>query len=200
VDSKADKRRQQAKLDALEAEYTELAEGEDEASDSETLQSIEGQIETLAGRAQYRQKDIATAGAFVALRRNREPQIERGFVRRDDEKPATEGAGDAPEQPKDGEAKPPSAALVAELTATRTLFLRDALASAMKLDIAKQWQPTVTNYLGRVSKERVLEAVREGASEQEAARLTPMKKQDMAAAAERLLAGKGWLPPLLRVS
>jgi len=306
---------QQATLDALEAEYTELAEGGDEDSDSEALQSIEEQIEAIAGRAQYRPKDVAIAGAFVTLGRNGEPQIERGFVRRDDEKSPAEGEGDVCAQSEADEIKPLSAALVAELTATRTLFLREALsqkpdvaliavthalaasiffphtervscleidlrsasltthapsigdmpaaktlaaqhekwsrrlpeepaklwdylrklaaparlellahcvamsanalqlpharenaawahadelASAVKFDFAKHWQPTVANYLGRVSKERVIEAVREGASEQEAIHLGGMKKQDMATAAERLLAGKGWMPSLLR--
>jgi ParB family chromosome partitioning protein len=307
---------QQAKLDELEAEYTELAEGEGELSGSEAMQSIEAQIEALTGSAQYRPDDIATAGAFLTLGRNGEPQIERGFIRAEDDRLSeTEGGeDDTPAQPENGEGKPLSAALIAELTATRTLFLRhalsqkpdialravthalataaffphadlscleinqrstvlsshapsideteeakdlrnrheawsrqiadeptqlwnfvlrltekrclellahcaalavnavrppharetaawthaDALAEVVKLEIAKRWQPTAANYFSRVSKERVLEAVREGATEADAARISGMKKQDMAAAAERLLAGKGWLPAQLR--
>jgi ParB family chromosome partitioning protein len=53
--------------------------------------------------------------------------------------------------------------------------------------VAKQQKPTASNYLGRVSKERVFEAVREGASEQDAQRIAHLKKTEMAAAAERLV-------------
>ena len=60
------------------------------------------------------------------------------------------------------------------------------------------WQPTAASYFGRVSKERILQAVREGASEQAAQNIARMKKQAMAEAAEAALAGKGWLPALLR--
>jgi ParB family chromosome partitioning protein len=40
----------------------------------------------------------------------------------------------------------------------------DILASELKLDMAAYWQPHAGNYLARVSKERILEALREGAS------------------------------------
>lgn len=43
-----------------------------------------------------------------------------------------------------------------------------------------------------------MKAVREGVSEQAAREIASLKKQPMAEAAERLLAGKGWLPPVLR--
>jgi ParB family transcriptional regulator, chromosome partitioning protein len=60
------------------------------------------------------------------------------------------------------------------------------------------WQPTASSYFSRVSKERILEAVREGVSEQAALEIASLKKQPMAEAAERLVAGKGWLPHPLR--
>ena len=60
------------------------------------------------------------------------------------------------------------------------------------------WQPTASTYFGRVSKERIVQAVREGASEQEAQKIAGMKKQAMADAAQTALEGKGWLPVLLR--
>ncbi len=71
------------------------------------------------------------------------------------------------------------------------------LAHAMPHDMRRYWQPTVANYLGRVSKERILEAVREGAGDEAARRIADLKKQAMAARAEQLLEGKGWLPPVL---
>jgi len=60
------------------------------------------------------------------------------------------------------------------------------------------WTPTVASYLGRVTKAKILEAVREAVSEEAAERISGMKKQPMAEAAEQLLIGTGWLPGLLR--
>jgi ParB family chromosome partitioning protein len=60
-------------------------------------------------------------------------------------------------------------------------------------------KPTAASYFHRVSKERILEAVREGVSEQAARNIANLKKQQMAEAAEKLLAGTGWLPALLRL-
>lgn len=80
----------------------------------------------------------------------------------------------------------------------RPVTTADPLARALNLDMAAHWQPTVGNYLGRVSKERVLEAVREGASEEAADNIASLKKQAMVEAAAHRLEGKGWLPPVLR--
>jgi ParB family chromosome partitioning protein len=74
----------------------------------------------------------------------------------------------------------------------------DALAQAVDLDMAEDWTPTVDTYLGRVTKARILEAVREGASERDAETIAGLKKSEMAAQAERLLTGKRWLPAVLR--
>ena len=60
------------------------------------------------------------------------------------------------------------------------------------------WRPTVQSYLGRVTKPHILEAVREGVSEEAAERMENMKKQDMAEAAEQLVIATGWLPALMR--
>ena len=76
----------------------------------------------------------------------------------------------------------------------------DALATMLGLDMAASWTPTVRGYLGRVTKARILEAVAEGVSAEAAERLADLKKPDMAEEAERLLAGSGWLPPLLRTA
>jgi len=80
----------------------------------------------------------------------------------------------------------------------RSLQTADRLASALALDVAKDWTPTVDSYLGRVTKAHIVEAVTEGVSEDAARRIVDMKKPDMAQAAEQLLAGTGWLPAILR--
>jgi ParB family chromosome partitioning protein len=74
----------------------------------------------------------------------------------------------------------------------------DRLAEAVDLDMTGYWTPTVASYLGRVTKGRIAEAVREAVSEDAAERIGGLRKPDMASEAEALLAGKGWLPSLLR--
>ena len=77
----------------------------------------------------------------------------------------------------------------------------DRLARAVGLDMVDAgWRPTVDNYLGRVTKPRILEAVREGAGDQAAQLIDHLKKGDMAKEAERLLADTGWLPEPLRLA
>ncbi|WP_375415464.1 ParB/RepB/Spo0J family partition protein [uncultured Bradyrhizobium sp.] len=72
------------------------------------------------------------------------------------------------------------------------------LAQALCLDMAAHWTPTPGNYLGRVSKERILDAVREAVSPEAADNLAKLKKTAMAEAAADRLQGKGWLPDVLR--
>jgi ParB family transcriptional regulator, chromosome partitioning protein len=72
------------------------------------------------------------------------------------------------------------------------------LAREVGLDIAAYWQPTAASYFGRVSKERILQAVREADSNEAAQKIATMKKQAMAEAAVTALAGKSWLPSVLR--
>jgi len=62
----------------------------------------------------------------------------------------------------------------------------------------KGWRPTVDNYLGRVTKPRILEAVREAKGDPSAQLIDHLKKADMAKEAERLLDDSGWLPEPLR--
>jgi ParB family chromosome partitioning protein len=76
----------------------------------------------------------------------------------------------------------------------------DKLATAVSLDMTAHWTPTVRTYLGRVTKAQNLAAVREAVSDEAAERLSGLKKQPMAEAAEQLLAGTGWLPTLLRTA
>ncbi|WP_372089406.1 ParB/RepB/Spo0J family partition protein [Tistrella mobilis] len=77
----------------------------------------------------------------------------------------------------------------------------DRLARAVGLDMVEVgWRPTVDNYFGRVTKPRILEAVREAKGEETAQLIDHLKKPDMAKEAERLLADSGWLPEPLRLS
>jgi ParB family chromosome partitioning protein len=77
----------------------------------------------------------------------------------------------------------------------------DRLARAVGLDMVEAgWRPTVDNYLGRVTKPRILEAVREAKGEQAAQLIDHLKKGDMAKEAERLLDGTRWLPDPLRLT
>ncbi len=81
----------------------------------------------------------------------------------------------------------------------RALAHADRLAQAVDLDMAAAgWTPTVDTFLGRVTKARILGAVREATGERAAARIEHLKKGEMAGEAEALLAGSGWLPEPLR--
>jgi ParB family transcriptional regulator, chromosome partitioning protein len=81
----------------------------------------------------------------------------------------------------------------------RALAHAGRLAEAVALDMAAAgWKPTVGSYLGRVTKGRILDAVREAKGENAAQRIAHLKKAEMATAAEELLAGSGWVPETLR--
>ena len=83
----------------------------------------------------------------------------------------------------------------------RRLDQADRLARAVNLDMVEAgWRPTVDNYLGRVTKSRILEAVREAKGESSAQLIDHLKKTEMAKEAERLLDGTGWLPEPLRLT
>lgn len=72
------------------------------------------------------------------------------------------------------------------------------LAQALGVDMARHWQPTPQNYLGRVSKQRILEAVREAVSAEAAENIASLKKSALAEAAAARLKDRGWLPAILR--
>jgi ParB family chromosome partitioning protein len=75
----------------------------------------------------------------------------------------------------------------------------DRLAEMVGLDMAALgWHPTVDAYFGRVTKGRILAAVREAKGSAAAVRIAHMKKPEMASAAEALLAGTRWVPEPLR--
>lgn len=74
----------------------------------------------------------------------------------------------------------------------------DLLAAAAGLDMADWWQATRASYLDRVSKTLIREAVTEAVSRQAAENIAGLKKEAMALRAEERLAGRCWLPPVLR--
>jgi ParB family chromosome partitioning protein len=78
------------------------------------------------------------------------------------------------------------------------LVQADELAASFGLDMAVWWEPTSERYLGRVSKALILDAVAEGVSPQAAENLTKLKKDELVTRAGTMLAGKGWLPAMLR--
>ena len=82
----------------------------------------------------------------------------------------------------------------------RRMYEADRLARVTGLDlVATGWKPKVDNYLGRVTKARILEAVREGVGESASQLIDHLKKGEMATEAERLLSASGWLPEPLRM-
>jgi len=80
----------------------------------------------------------------------------------------------------------------------RATAMADRLAEAVTLDMTAHWRPTARTYFGRVTKTHILDAVREAVGLEAAERMADMKKQDMAEAAEQLVAATGWLPALMR--
>lgn len=81
----------------------------------------------------------------------------------------------------------------------RALAHADVLAQAVGLDmVGAGWTATVDSYLGRVTKARIVQAVREAKGNQAAAAIEPLKKAEMVERAQELLAGTGWLPEKLR--
>ena len=83
---------------------------------------------------------------------------------------------------------------------TRAIAHADQLARSIGFDMVDAgWTPTAENYLGRVTKARILQAVREAKGDQSAELIGHLKKAAMAREAERLMSGIGWLPEPLRL-
>ena len=81
----------------------------------------------------------------------------------------------------------------------RALAHAEQLAQSVELDmVALGWKPTVDSFLGRVTKARIRDAVAEAKGPAAADRIANLKKGEMAAEAEVLLADSGWLPSVLR--
>jgi len=147
---------EEARLEALSADYDTLAEGyssydempEDKAAE---LEAVSDEIDALSAKqSAYDPNVIAHGGAFVVLHHDGTVRIERGFVRAEDEALAdpklepedgeqTEPQTGEDEQPEDGDdevqdadedeepGKPISDSLTRDLSAYRTLALRVAL-------------------------------------------------------------------------
>lgn len=81
---------------------------------------------------------------------------------------------------------------------TSVLQHADRLAEHIALDMRVYWSATVESFFGKVTKAHILAAVREAKGDETAEMIAHLKKADMAAEAERLLQGTGWLPEGLR--
>lgn len=81
----------------------------------------------------------------------------------------------------------------------RALGHADRLAELVNLDLAAAgWKPEVDNFLGRITKARILQAVAEAKGQGVADRIKHLRKGDMAAEAQSLLSDTNWLPEPLR--
>jgi ParB family transcriptional regulator, chromosome partitioning protein len=72
---------------------------------------------------------------------------------------------------------------------TGRLAASDALARALTFDMANWWQPTAANYLVRIKKDQILQAIQEATGAPVKERLRSRKKQDLAAEAEKSVTG-----------
>ena len=73
----------------------------------------------------------------------------------------------------------------------------EELAQAVGLDMAAWWKPTADSYFRHVSKAVILAAVEQFAPSH-VARLSKLKKADIASEAERLAEGTGWMPTVFQ--
>jgi ParB family chromosome partitioning protein len=81
---------------------------------------------------------------------------------------------------------------------TGRLGAADALAQALGLDMSNWWQASASNYFGRVKKDQIIRAIQEATEAPVDERLKALKKKDLAAEAEKSVAGTRWLPEPLR--
>ncbi|ANH05783.1 MAG: ParB/RepB/Spo0J family partition protein [Bradyrhizobium sp.] len=97
---------------------------------------------------------------------------------------------------------PLSASGISETQLQARMAEADRLARVTDLDMAEAgFRPTVANYFGRVTKQRILEAIAEAVGESTANLLDHQKKDKMwmASEAEERLANTAWLPEPLRL-
>ncbi len=76
----------------------------------------------------------------------------------------------------------------------------NAIATALGLDMADWWEPTVEAYLNHVPKAQIVAALKEAGPELAGGGVEAMKKDALVTAAASRLAGKRWLPEPLRRS
>ncbi|WGJ13252.1 hypothetical protein QEV83_11065 [Methylocapsa sp. D3K7] len=75
----------------------------------------------------------------------------------------------------------------------------DDLANALNLDMGQWFTPTAANFFGKVSRQAMLDAIAEAKGTPCAPAWEKLKKPELAALAERQIAGTGWLPKPLRL-
>ncbi|MBZ0227112.1 MAG: ParB N-terminal domain-containing protein, partial [Bauldia sp.] len=159
----------------LEAEY----EGADELPDDvdERLGEIETALANFESRpVHYDPADIVRAGVFVSIDADGSLLVDRGYVRPEDETPAAIDGEDTaantgdpaappvqravitigghpaePEEDEEDVIKPPPERLVMELTAHRTLALRDAMANNPHVAMTALLHKLVTDAFQRMS-------------------------------------------------
>lgn len=173
--------------DRLIDQYEHAEEMPDEVYDR--LEEIEAALETFEGRpVRYEPTEIARAGVFLSVDANGALKVDRGYVRRQDEPVAEEGAAPLPgarecataepnaptiqravitigeqaaqpeeEQEEDG-VRPLPDRLITELTAHRTLALRDAVANNPRVAMTALLHKLVSDVFGRRSATGALEA------------------------------------------
>jgi ParB family chromosome partitioning protein len=73
-----------------------------------------------------------------------------------------------------------------------------ALANVVNLNMADWWEATAASYLDAVTKSLIVEAVKEAGMADGAEALGKLKKGEAVTKAQELLAGKRWLPAVLR--
>jgi ParB family chromosome partitioning protein len=149
--------RLRAEYDKLDADYAEAEDYSEETE--RLLEKLGAELDELNDRPYvFDPEEVARGGAFISLAANGELKIERGFVRSEDEVPVETTDGDAagldgtnnnpmpassaggisvngqavsgePAEDDDDVVRPLSDRLVVDLTATRTVALRNALAN-----------------------------------------------------------------------
>lgn len=87
------------------------------------------------------------------------------------------------------------AATVDVVTSRESSDNADVLARAVGLDMRAWWTATAAGYFKHVPKAAIVAAAPQFAPDY-GARLSLLKKDELAAKAERLAAGTGWLPPM----
>lgn len=146
-----------AEYDKLDADYAEAEEYSEETE--RRLEELGAELDEVNDRTYlFDPEEVARGGAFISLAASGELKIERGFVRSEDEPPVetTDAAGAGPDgndgpmavlssaggisvngqavsgepaEDDDDVVRPLSDRLVVDLTATRTVALRNALAN-----------------------------------------------------------------------
>ena len=144
-----------ARLDEIEAELDPLCAALEEAEEPDPeierqIAALNAEYDEIDGRKRvYEPGAVARAGAFVCIGPDGTAEIARGFVRPEDvpiEEPreadpaetsvaANDGEGEAPAREEDEPSRLPGA-LIADLSAHRTMALRDALANRPDIALA----------------------------------------------------------------